>query len=135
MTDHIPLVYIAGPYTAPEGHDYRGYHGIERNIGNARQVAAWLVDLGVYFFCPHLNSAHFEVIRPNAQPQYWYELDLRILRHCDAVLLIHGWRNSKGAVKECEVAIELGIPVFELAEEGAPMTAFFDFIHNFGGQE
>lgn len=110
---NIPLVYIAGPYIGKaQHHDYRSYGEIDANINRARTFAAWLTDHGLYFFCPHLNSAHFEVITPNAPPEYWYALDFRILSHCDAMYVLRGWEDSKGTIAEIAYCREKGIPVF-----------------------
>mgnify|MGYP000476128865 CR=1 FL=1 len=108
-----PLIYIAGPYSAgPNGLDYMG---IEANIAKAREAAKWLVENGFYFFCPHLNSAHFECIAPDVPVQTWYDLDIRLLKACDAMLLVGAWESSKGVAKEIEVARDVGIPVFTAA--------------------
>jgi hypothetical protein len=105
------VVYLAGPYTGPT-HDHRSYLAIERHIMQAREAAAWCVQQGYGFFCPHLHSAHFECITPDAPPEYWYALDLRFLPVCDAVLLLPGWEQSQGALREKAEAERLGLPVF-----------------------
>ena len=99
-------VYIAGAYTAAD------YLGVEDNIAAARRVAAQLASKGIGFFCPHMNSAHFEAITPDVPPDFWYELDLRFLDACDALLLIEGWEDSKGSRAEKEHAEKRGMPVF-----------------------
>lgn len=100
-------VYIAGPYG-----DSRGYHEVERNISKARETAAFLATNRVPFFCPHLNSAHFEVIVPDVPSEFWHDLDIRILKYASAVLLLEFWEYSLGSTKEVEVAEKLNIPVF-----------------------
>jgi len=105
------FVYIAGKYTGTT-HDWRSYFEIEQNINAALAVARELAELGYGFFCPHQHSAHFEVIAPNVQPAYWYELDNHFLESCDAVLMLPGWEQSKGATAERNLALEQGIPVF-----------------------
>jgi hypothetical protein len=37
---------------------------------------------------------------------------LMIERCCDAMLMLPGWRNSKGSVREWELAKKLGLPIF-----------------------
>lgn len=106
----LSFVYIAGPYRAKGGgHDATVYLEIDRNIAKAREAAAFLAQNLVPFFCPHLNSCHFEVIAPNTPPQYWYDLDMEILEHASAIWLIDGWENSGGALAERDRANELGI--------------------------
>lgn len=110
------FVYIAGPYRSPKGanggHDYQSYYDIDQHINEARLWATRLANEGIPFFCPHMNSAHMEVIAPSAPPEYWYDLDMMILKHASALLLIPGWRNSKGALAEMDRARELAIPCY-----------------------
>lgn len=107
----MKIVYIAGPYTG-KTHDYRSYFEIERNIGVAAEAAAWLVDNGYGYFCPHLHSRHFEVITPEVGANFWYTMDLKFLDMCDALLLVGDWLDSKGALAEKDRALGIGIPVF-----------------------
>ena len=119
----MKIVYIAGPYMGAT-HDYRSYFEIERNITVAAEAAATLVTHGYGFFCPHLHSAHFEVIVPRAPVEFWRELDCAFLEVCDAMLMVGEWRESKGACHEKRVAEMRGLPVFEslldLAQELQP---------------
>lgn len=105
----MKIVYIAGPYGNPK----TGYHKIDRNIAQAREAADWLANLGgIGYFCPHLNSAHFEVIAPDVDNDYWLEMDKEILRRCDAILMIQDWNISKGAMAELDLAQDLGLRCF-----------------------
>jgi hypothetical protein len=103
------IVFIAGPYTdATEA-------SIQANIGVARAAAIELADRGIGFFCPHTHTADFH--RLARAPEAFYKaLDLELLRHCDAVLLLPGWRDSKGARSEVQEANEIGLPIFETFE-------------------
>ncbi len=106
-------VYVAGPYMGRKRmHDFRDYEEIDQNISRARGMAAFLANNDIPFFCPHLNSAHCEVWVPNVKPEYWYEMDLELLKPASAVLLLDGWQSSKGTRREIEVARLLGISVF-----------------------
>ena len=107
------FVFIAGPYRASDGgHDYQSYYEIDQHINEARLWATRLANEDIPFFCPHMNSAHGEVWAPSAPPEYWYNLDILILEHASALLLIPGWKDSKGALVERERAYELGIAVY-----------------------
>jgi len=112
----MKYIYIAGPYTG-KTHDYRSYFEIHRHIIDALEMSREVARLGYGFFCPHQHSAHFEVIAPGIKPDYWYELDLHFMLACDAVLLLHGWRKSKGTREEVRVAHLHGIPVYKSINE------------------
>jgi nucleoside 2-deoxyribosyltransferase len=103
----MKLIYIAGPYG-----DKGGYLAIDANIAKAREAAAWCAERGIGYFCPHLNSAHFEAITPDVPVSYWYELDIELLRKCDAILMLDGWRQSTGSKAEKAEACRLDMPVF-----------------------
>jgi len=109
-----PLCYIAGPYG-----DAGGWVAIDRNIGVAREAAIWLVEHGFFFLCPHLNSAHFEHLTPDATIAHWYAQDLRLMEPCDAIVLVGKWPGSRGVNKERQVAAERGQPMFDFTDEKA----------------
>jgi hypothetical protein len=103
----VKVIFIAGPYG-----DSQGYLAIEDNIVVARVMAATLVEAGYGFFCPHLNSAHFEVITPGVMSQFWLDMDRLIMRGCDALIALPGWASSAGSKAEIQIATKLGLPVF-----------------------
>jgi len=108
------FVYVAGPYRGKDAmaHDYSVYHNIQHHITEAHRWATMLVNDGIYYFCPHLNSYHMEVVAPNVDPQFWYYLDFAILAHAWAILLIPGWRDSSGSKAEKAFALERKIRVY-----------------------
>ena len=120
-----PILYISGPYSAGNGRT------VADNIAIARKyaVAAW--KLGWAAVCPHLNTAHFEDLCPNLGHTDWLDGDLTILSrldpYVDAMLLLPGWEQSKGARLERDWAIHLNLEVFDppaTPEEIPPAAAF-----------
>lgn len=108
----MKVIYIAGAYG-----DAGGYLAIDRNIARAREAADRLVANRIGYVCPHLNSAHFEAIRPEIPVDFWYELDVEILKRCaDGVYVLEGWQNSSGTKREIDFAIEHDIPVFYVGD-------------------
>lgn len=101
MTTKRPLVYVAGPYSKPDPCV---------NTHRAVEVAELLV---VRFplvvpVVPHLT--HFwHTMRPHPY-EFWTDLDLELLRRCDAVFRFEG--ASPGADAEVEFAETIGVPVF-----------------------
>ena len=103
----IACVYIAGPYTAPDGRR------VELNVREAEDVAYEVAGLGAMPVCPHTNLRYMSA--PIAA--FLYPATLELMRRCDAVLMLPWWRNSDGARGEYEEATSLRMPVFlSLAE-------------------
>ena len=102
-------VYVAGPYTRGDvaGPYTRG--DVAVNVRNAILAADRLADMGFAPFVPHLT--HFWHLVSPRDYEFWLRLDLQFLPHCDAVFRLPG--ESNGADKEVELAVKLGIPVFD----------------------
>ena len=94
----MKLVYIAGKYRA------NTEWGLEQNIRQAEDAAIKLWQQGYVVFCPHKNTAHFGGVCPDS---VWLDGDLEILKRCDVIYMLKGWRNSKGATAELELAKKL----------------------------
>ena len=95
-----PLVYVAGPYTAPDP---------VANLNATIKLATRLYDSELVVpVVPHL-SLLWHLVEPRPV-EYWYEYDLHLLRRCDAVLRIQG--ASQGADREVKEAERLELPVF-----------------------
>lgn len=106
-------IYVSGPYTAPtrEGED--------ENIARAAAVAAELLAAGWMVFCPHTMSStiarQYNDIM-NWGWEEWLVLDIYWLSKCDAIYMLPGWRESKGAVIEYMVAKGLGLSILGATE-------------------
>lgn len=100
----IPVVYIAGPFRAPNAWE------IEQNIRRAEEWALAVWRLGAAALCPHCNTRFFQGAAPD---EVWLDGDLALLSKCDAVFMIPGWQRSTGARSELEYARTLGIKSFE----------------------
>jgi hypothetical protein len=103
----MKMVYIAGPYG-----DAGGYLAIDRNIAKAREAAAFCVEHRAGYYCPHLNSAHFEAIVPAVPVDFWYGMDLAFMPMCDALLVLPGYETSRGTLAEMEEWRQTGKPIF-----------------------
>lgn len=104
------LVYVAGPYTAVESGEE--LLTVDYNIEAARKVAAALWDDGHFVICPHANTAHFEDIATKTSYDDFLEGCYRMIRKCDAVVLLPNWKLSGGARKEMNLARHLGLPIY-----------------------
>lgn len=114
----MKIVYVAGPYG-----NAGGYLQIDRNIAQAREACADLAAAGIGYICPHLNSAHFEAIVPDVGVGFWYELDEELLKRADAILILPGWHNSSGTLREMRFAEELFRPAFYYGDRAEELYA------------
>ena len=120
----MKVVYIAGRFRAPT------HFGVVQNVRAAEAVAlaVWRTGLAAAL-CPHLNCANFEGAAPDS---VWLEGGLELLRRSDAVVLVDGWRTSKGTAAEVALAFELHRPVFRgygaLGDEIPDWDSFLDWL-------
>lgn len=96
----MKYIYVAGPYTKGD---------TILNIREGIRVADELVSLGYIPFIPHLSFA-WHLVSPR-EYDFWVEQDNAWLLKCDAVLRIPG--ESIGADKEVELAMSIGLPVYD----------------------
>ena len=101
-------IYIAGPYSAGSKKQ------IDANIHSAAKVASYYAKRGYAVFCPHTMMTQIDR-EFNGDGvltwQYYLETDIYWLSKCDAVHMLRGWRDSKGASLEYMVAKALGLEI------------------------
>ena len=59
---------------------------------------------------PHANTALMDDIQP---PGFWIDATLKLMRCCDAVILVPHWHDSAGTQGEIAEATRIGMPIFE----------------------
>lgn len=106
------LIYVSGAYSAPTIEQR------DENVANARAVAVRLWEMGHAVICPHLNTFDMES-DCNATYEQYLVGDKNMIARCDAMVMVNGWENSKGATIEQSYAVRLGIPVYD-ANVGLP---------------
>lgn len=103
------LVYLASPYSHPDGHVRT------KRFEEVCKKAAELMGAGYLVFCPIAHSHPIEVIgMPDIKSgDWWLRQDFAILKACDelVVLKMDGWDKSYGVGKEIEFAKNHNIPV------------------------
>jgi len=101
------LLYLAGPY--------RG--AVQENIARARRIAVEVWEAGHVALCPHLNTAHFDVLCTGVPDDAFLRGDCLLIRAVAAVgggmLMLPSWRSSAGALDEFGLARRLDMRIWE----------------------
>lgn len=95
----MKVVYIAGPYRA------KTVHGMVCNIRKAEKVALKYWKKGYAVICPHTNTALMDGYLPD---EVWLKGDIEIIKRCDVLVAMKGWKYSHGATNEVNTARALG---------------------------
>lgn len=104
----MSLTYLASPYTHPDPQER------ERRFRMACKKAAELMLAGKTVFAPIAHSHPIDLELPAlGSGEFWKKQDAPYLEFCTeiVVLMIDGWRESKGLAHEIEVAKQRGIPI------------------------
>jgi hypothetical protein len=96
------VVFIAGPFRGADAWT------VEQNVRVAEVAAYQVANLGAMPLCPHTNTRFFD---GTLTDEFWLEGTLELMRRCDVVLMVGGWRESSGALGEREEAKRLGLHV------------------------
>ena len=106
----MKAIYVSGKYSAPAAYArHRHIH-----LAWEEALRLWAIP-GVYAVCPHANTMHMDGITgegPAADYEKFILADLDLLARCDAIWMMRGWQDSKGAVRERAHAYQLGKKIF-----------------------
>lgn len=105
---NMNVIYICGPFTACTPWE------IECNVRRAETLGLEVAKLGAMPLIPHANTRYFH---GHMTPEFWYEGTLELLKRCDALIVLNGWKSSRGARGEVDYAIEHSMPVFHELHE------------------
>ena len=115
------LVYISGKYSGLPLE-------IEDNINLASKYAKKYIKAGYSVHCPHMNTAHFDGL---VQYKDFILMDLEILNRCDIIVMIPGWKKSRGARIEFLHAWLTGKEIIEEEKEYTILDKIYDKIYEF----
>jgi|688.fasta_scaffold31150_11 hypothetical protein len=108
-------IYIAGPMTGHENWNFLTFFETQQALeGLGHEVINPAQNDG-----KTLGEAIANVDSPSLPRKSWGDymrIDLRSVLAVDAVCVLDGWRNSKGATLEVHVAEELGLPIYILKD-------------------
>lgn len=106
--------YLAAPYSAPTRE------GIEANVLHAVQWWRRLADAGYMVVLPHTSDLLDALTAQHFGPEFYYDYTLKLMRRCDAVVLVPDGPTpraaSRGVNDEIAEAVRIGMPVVEVAE-------------------
>ena len=94
-------IYIAGPMTGHSDHNFPAFHAAAERLRNA----SWDV----------VNPAENFAGRTDLPRETYLRADVGLLVQCDAITLLPGWEESRGAKLEYLLARELGLRVIDIA--------------------
>ena len=101
------FVYIAGKYSDKTMIE------TERHSLDALELSIRCAENGVYYFCPHWHSKFLDFYAPGVSWDYWMDLDLRVINDlANCMIMVHNYKDSKGAKIEETEAKRLNYPVF-----------------------
>ena len=99
------ILYVAGPFRAET------WEGIQENIENAKKVAKELWERHHAPICPHANTDWPPESCGATQDDY-LQGDILILARCDGIVMVPGYQDSEGAMKELQFAQNRDMPVW-----------------------
>jgi len=108
MSTRKRVIYVAGPFRAADGWE------VACNIHRAEEAARTITKLGAMPLTPHSIGAHMERTETD---EFWLSGTLELMRRCDAVYVLPGFRKSQGTLGEIEEAKRIGLPIFYQADQ------------------
>lgn len=92
MINMPSVVYISGPMAGIQDYNYPAFFEAERK----------LTELGMTVLNPAKNP-------PGLSIQAYMDIDIAMVRHCNIIATLPGWKESCGAVAEVRYAERIGI--------------------------
>lgn len=102
----MATIYIAGPMTGYPDHNYPAFDA----------AAAQLEQDGYTVLTPSRINDEQDFTPGTQTWETYMRYSLTMVLDADAVALLPGWQQSRGATLEHRVARELGLPVADLHE-------------------
>lgn len=124
-------VYISGPMISKPNHNIQAFLAAAERLRAAGHFVINPIDLGSVFGTPEeIEKGFFNLylgFDPNGEykpligeccaiAQAVMDADLAAVRSCDAIYMLKGWKSSRGARREIEVALRHNLKIIE---EGA----------------
>jgi len=117
MTDIPNRVYLAGPMSGIAAYNFPLFF----------EITKLLRDQGYDVFNPAENDDGGEI----QSRAYYMRIDIPALMATEAVVVLPGWQESRGASLEVWLALDLDMPVYryEITDGGIKLHRMSDFEH------
>jgi hypothetical protein len=103
----MKTIYISGPMSNTPNSNLEAFDDAEKQL---RQLGYEVIN--PHKICEELNGRFFEMGKIPEYEDYLKEDIIQMLSKCDTVLVLPGWRTSKGSKLEIANALACGIDVF-----------------------
>jgi hypothetical protein len=115
MSTKRKCIYVAGAISASSAGKFLN------NIRKGIQLSKDVFLAGYAPFCPFIDF-HYNLVMTDAEvksitTEDYYDYSIAWLEKTDAVLLVPGWGESVGTLKEIARAQELNIPIYHTMAE------------------
>lgn len=108
-------IYISGPITGKPNKNKEAFYEASERLKELHHEPLNPFDLD------------YEGFNPTEDWVTFLKRDLKALIDCDAICLLSGWEESKGACLEVEVAKQLSLPIYYLRNKDlAPVFVVVD---------
>lgn len=107
--------YLASPYT----HNSRAV--MQQRFFDVAHYAGLLMKAGVYVYCPILMTHPAAMLHDlPVEFEWWDGFNRAFLKESEGVIVANmdGWRHSRGVQHEIKLAIELGLSVHLMYDDG-----------------
>jgi len=106
------VVYIAGPMTGLPEHNYPEFMRAAKKLKDMGFAVVNPAEIGNGFGTPKELSQDKDLLTRLT------DLELAIVRECDAICLLDGWEKSVGTKRELYVAIEHKLSIMQERDLG-----------------
>lgn len=97
----MTTIYIAGPMTGIKDYNFPAFHQAAQEWRAQGFTVINPAELDDKDVLPNGKAAH--------PWDYYLRRDIKYLADCDAIFMLKGWENSKGASLEHHIATTLGM--------------------------
>jgi hypothetical protein len=104
-------IYVAGPMRGKENNNETAFHNAEKRLNRRGFTVINPLNIG-------RSIASDEVIAGDADLlKTVMKIERMLIRHCDAIYLLEGWKESEGAKAELVTAIGFDCMIFLESED------------------